>query len=185
MSKIRMHQLMERSSALFRASLRQVASQYGLKLVQLEALVYLSSANRYSDTPAALSEYLGITKGTLSQTLKALQNHGLLTKQPDQADKRMTHCLLTDAGKEIAQQALPAPVFQPLPEEEAKGAEQALDSLLRALQKAHDVRGFGQCNSCSYYQPEKVGGLCGLTGEALSVPDSLKICREHTLSELD
>ena len=40
----------------------------GLLPVQWEVLRYLDRANRYSRTAVALTAYLGITKGTVSQT---------------------------------------------------------------------------------------------------------------------
>ena len=45
----------------------------GLNPAQWEALRYLSRANRFSDSPGALTRYLGATKGTISQTLMALE----------------------------------------------------------------------------------------------------------------
>ena len=48
----------------------------GLNPAQWEALRFLSHANRFSRTPAALADYLGSTRGTISQTLIALQLNG-------------------------------------------------------------------------------------------------------------
>ena len=47
-----------------------------LNPAQWEALRYLARANRFSRTPAALAQYLGSTRGTVSQTLIALEDHG-------------------------------------------------------------------------------------------------------------
>ena len=44
----------------------------GLNPAQWVALRYIAQANRYSRSPSAVAEYLGTTKGTASQTLKAL-----------------------------------------------------------------------------------------------------------------
>ena len=60
----------------------------GLLPVQWEALRYLGRANRFSRTPAALTAYLGLTKGTVSQTVHVLEAKGLVTKQVDPADRR-------------------------------------------------------------------------------------------------
>ena len=48
----------------------------GLNPAQWEALRYIARANRYSRSPSAVAEYLGATKGTVSQTLKALEHKG-------------------------------------------------------------------------------------------------------------
>lgn len=168
------HRLLERISALFRAQLRRVSTEHGLKLVQLEALVYLDSANRYSDTPLALAEYLALTKGTVSQTLKTLESSGLITKTPDEQDRRVQHCAVTAEGAAIVADALRIPA-----DDGAPGLESALRSVLRSLQHTADARTFGVCSSCIHHQAEGARARCGLTGEPLRKADRVKICREH------
>lgn len=168
------HRLLERISALFRAQLRRVSTEHGLKLVQLEALVYLASANRYSDTPLALAEYLALTKGTVSQTLKTLEAGGLVSKTPDAEDRRVQHCAVTPDGAVIVADALRVPKDGPDP-----ALESALRSVLRSLQHSADARTFGVCSSCIHHQAEGGRARCGLTGEALRKADRVKICREH------
>ena len=176
MTATRLHLLTERLSSLFRASLRSVASAHGLKLSQLEALIYLSVANRYSDTPIALAEYLSLTKGTVSQTLKALERQGLVTKTRDDADGRVQHCALTEAGEAIVAEAFPAEGFATA---EHESQVDALEALLRGLQRRNGFRTFGLCKTCRFFEPRARGGRCGLTREPLSRRETTKICREH------
>lgn len=179
MSITRLHLLTERLSSLFRASLRQVASRHDLKLVQLEAIVYLSVANRYSDTPAALTDYFGVTKGTISQTLMALERRGLIEKRPDDEDRRVQHCSVTADGQAIVAEAFPAEVFVGASEVATGELVESFEGLLRTLQHMNGLRTFGQCRTCRFFQARSKGGVCGLTQEALSKADSTKICREH------
>ncbi|MEN8763252.1 MAG: MarR family transcriptional regulator, partial [Thiogranum sp.] len=90
--------LIERLGNLVRANVRAVCSEYGLRPVQLEAMRFLTQCNRYSDTPQAVAEYLGLTKGTVSQTLKVLEKKGLLRKLGDAKDKRVVHLNPTAKG---------------------------------------------------------------------------------------
>lgn len=65
------------------ARLMQAEEQKGpLNPAQWEALRYLAKANRFSRTPAALAEYLGSTRGTVSQTLIALEKRTALSERP-------------------------------------------------------------------------------------------------------
>ncbi len=182
MTTSRLHVLAERLSSLMRASLRQSAAEYELKLAQLEALIYLSMANRYSDTPIALTEYLGVTKGTTSQTLKALERHGYVEKRPDPSDGRVVHCSLTSDGRRVVAAAYPAGCFSQTSDTQASQFADALEVQLRSLQRANGAKTFGQCLTCSHYEARARGGRCGLTGEALSNADGLKICREHEVA---
>ena len=56
----------------------------------------------------------------------------------------------------------------------------ALDRVLRAMQRANQLRSFGQCKTCRHHLLEADGGRrCGLTGEVLKLEEGEKICREH------
>lgn len=179
MTSTRLHLLTERLSSLFRADLRKVASAYDLKLVQLEALIFLSTANRYSDTPASLTEYFGLTKGTVSQTLKVLERHRFVEKRPDAEDGRVQHCRVTKRGEAIVAEAFPAPLLADVPTREEAALTKVLEQLLRGLQRKNGLRTFGLCHGCRMFERRTSGGVCGLTHEPLTKLDTKKICREH------
>ena len=75
--------LIERMSALIRSEERKKCSELGIQSVHLQVLDYLSRCNRYSDTPAALTNYLGMTRGTVSQTVLLLEKKGFIRKNVD------------------------------------------------------------------------------------------------------
>ncbi|MEI2422048.1 helix-turn-helix domain-containing protein, partial [Arthrospira platensis SPKY2] len=75
--------LLERLAALLHQSVRDDGARHGLLPIHVQVLGYLSRANRYSDLPIAISEYFGITRGTVSQTLGVLERKGLVRKRPD------------------------------------------------------------------------------------------------------
>ena len=52
----------------------------GLNPAQWEALRFLTRANRFSNSPGALTRYLGATKGTISQTVMALERKGFISQ---------------------------------------------------------------------------------------------------------
>lgn len=175
----RLHLLTERLSSLFRASLREAASAHGLKLVQLEALIYLSTANRYSNTPGGVTEYLGVTKGTVSQSLKALERRGLIRKQADESDARAVRCEVTPDGQAIVSAVFPTALFVNTGADVGGDRVTAMEDLLRSVQRANGSRTFGQCHTCRFFERRARGGRCGLTLEPLSTADTGKICREH------
>jgi DNA-binding MarR family transcriptional regulator len=178
-----LHELLDRVSNLVRTEMRHAAASAGLELVQLEALRYLTRCNRYSDTPSAVAEYLGLTRGTVSQSLRALEIKGLIVKQLDESDRRVTHCRTTPAGRRLVASAYPATGLRTV-----MGAApgivgdtlRSLRELLRELQTAGGHHTFGPCRTCSHLCEEGDRFRCGLTGERLVKADTLKICREHT-----
>jgi len=54
-----------------------------------------------------------------------------------------------------------------------------LEGLLRELQRARGMRGFGVCRTCRFFTKASSSFVCGLTQETLSDADSARICREH------
>ena len=81
--------------------MRSAEHEIGLNPAQWEALRYLSRCNSSSNSPIALTRYLGATKGTISQTVIALVNKGLVTKTNRQGERRSVALLLTDEGREF------------------------------------------------------------------------------------
>ena len=174
---------LERLSNLLRTDARGKGSEYGLQPIQLEALHYLSLCNRFSDTPMAVTEYLGQTKGTVSQTLKVLKKKGYLRKQPDDNDKRLTHLKITDDGLALLKALIPTPLFtngcKSLTNKAQTEIDNALKQLLVAIMKSNKMKSFGACHSCYHNEKRTDGYFCTLVKKPLSIEDIRLICREH------
>ena len=165
--------------------LQNDAHRDGLKPTQWEALRYLARANRFSRSPGAVTAYLGMTKGTVSQTLTALESKGLIQKTSDSADRRNIHIDLTPAGRK----ALKLDPLRDLQKavDQMSGRDQiALGGLLETLllSMLHDRGGrpFGACKTCGHFKrsaPQGRPHFCGLLEEPLSKTDSEHICIEQ------
>ncbi len=169
---------LERLSALHRSVLRRAAADEGLSLVHVEVIQYLARCNRYSNTTQALSDYLGQTKGSISQSLSYLEGKRLVRRQQDTTDRRVYHLTLTAKGEKLAERlstllALGEPPLQ------AQGAEEHLREALRRLQQQHGLKAFGLCRECRYNEPQSKSSFrCGLTGETLALVEASQICRD-------
>lgn len=186
MSTESIYEYLERIANLIRTDVRRTGTGNRLQPVQLEALHYLSRCNRYSDTPVAVAEFLGLTKGTVSQTLGVLETNGLIEKRVDSRDRRVVHLALSDAGEEMVKGSVPPRVLRSaidgMSEAEAETTLQVLDTILRRLQRANALRTFGACKSCRHHVVQDDGSRrCSLTTEMLTHFDAEKICREHEL----
>ena len=183
MNAIEGQNLLERLNNLLRMEVRSFGLKYGLQPIQIEALTYLTRCNRYSDTPQAVTEYLGLTKGTVSQSLKVLEQKGLLRKQQDTEDKRITHLAVTAKGKKLIEQAFPAKSLEAALSKtnflQGHTLEETLRTLLHEMQEQHGRKTFAACHTCRFHERHKQGSVCGLTKEALSERDGQLICREH------
>lgn len=154
----------------------------GLKPTQWEALRYIARANRFSRNPGALTAYLGMTKGTVSQTLSALEKKGLITKTANREDKRAVNLALTSNGLDLLEKD-PLSVFDSrVSGSDSANIETLLESSLKALLAQRGGHPFGACKTCAHFRPNSERGkphFCGLLLEPLSAKDSQQICIEQ------
>ena len=73
----------------------------GLNPAQWVALRFIARANRFSRSPGAIACYLGATRGTVSQTLIALESKGYIARSRCPNDRRAVTIELTDAGRAL------------------------------------------------------------------------------------
>lgn len=174
---------LDRLSSLHKSQMRKAACAAGMQLVHLEILQYLSMCNRYSNTAQALGEYLGQTKGSLSQSLAFMEEAGYIERKPDPVDRRYARLSLTKEGKALLKRINAGNILVPdFPEDDA--TVETIQRLLSDWQSHNGLKSFGQCKSCRFNKTMDGGrSQCMLTGEALSKSDVRKICREHEFSD--
>jgi DNA-binding MarR family transcriptional regulator len=177
-------QPLERLTRLMRAG----EHEGGLNPAQWEALRYLSRANRFSNSPGALTRFLGSTKGTVSQTLKSLERKGLIAKSPRENEKRSVNLTLTEAGRDTLKKDPVVEVLISANDLENK-TKRRLAKGLRGLLAAELARqkqpSFGLCATCRYFR-EKSGDMdagkphaCMFFEAGLSNRELALICIEH------
>jgi DNA-binding MarR family transcriptional regulator len=159
----------------------------GLNAAQWEALRYLARANRFSRTPAALADYLGSTRGTVSQTLIALEQKGFVERVQNARDKRSVDVALTAHGTITLAQDPLLDLARHVSDACGSGLEVFTSMLRDTLHRAvaqNGGRAFGACHTCQHFQHAsgKVRAMpyhCGLLNEPLSSADSRLICIEQ------
>ena len=157
----------------------------GLNPAQREALRYLARANRFSNTPGALTRYLGATKGTISQTVMALERKGYIAKAARDA-KKAVRLSLTDKGRAALASdpwAELAAAADELGGKTRRRMQRGLEELLAHELTRAGLASFGSCASCRYFRERgrEADGphLCMLFEEPLSNDDATRICVAH------
>jgi MarR family transcriptional repressor of emrRAB len=168
---------------LFLHGVHGCAALHGLDVVHLRALYFLKRANRYSNTPAALGDYLGLTKGTVSKSISLLEKMGYLTKSADEQDRRVVRLHLTESGSLLTHRLLEhigfSAIGRIMGEGEVVQTNRSLKGVLQAAQRFNQRRTFGICGTCRNFLTTVGGYFCNLTKEQLMPVQSTKICREH------
>lgn len=151
--------------------------------------MYLGQANRLSNTPQATTEYLGLTKGTVSQSILVLARKRLITRQTDERDGRVVRLVLTERAQALIKEISPLNMWrdalQPMSPARVSSALLVLRQVLAGLQTQAAQRTFGVCATCRYN--ERLGPrsyFCALIQEKLSSPEVRLICRVHAPPDL-
>lgn len=156
----------------------------GLNPAQWEALRFLSRANSYSRSPGALAEYLGSTKGTVSQTLIALESKGYVVRNRSESDRRSINIELTDDGLELVGQdplAMLEGAVSDLAVADRENFARSMDTLIKNMQRARGQAEFGVCGECVHNRSDGEFGEnchCLLRDEVLAFDELAQICLE-------
>jgi len=151
-----------------------------LNPTQRAVLVYLARANRFSKSPSHVAEYLGTTRGTISQSFKSLAKKGYVTERRSTQDKRVISFDLTPSGEAEAraggrlEQCLSS-----LDHPQKRALATALTGVLRAVLAQNHGRAFGMCQNCVHFESAENGGYCRLLSEPLLAAEITQICHEQ------
>lgn len=151
---------------------------------QWTALSYLARANNFSRSPSHVADFMATTRGTVSQTLKALARKGLITEIRSEHDKRSISYSITEKGETLFKKGstIEGAALQ-LGGQEVSTLLAGLESLARTALKQRGYKSFGVCRTCDYHRKEAGGGYCRLLNLPLSPADTTKICHEHMQTE--
>ena len=177
-------QSLERLSRLMRAA----EFGDGLKPAQWEALRFLARANRFSNSPGALTRFLGATKGTISQTVKALERKKLIEKMGRPGEKRSVVLTLTQAGRDMMKKDPWTGLAQrceTLGGKTRRRMDKGLAELLAEEITRRFDPSFGSCLTCRFWRAdgrsEDARGphLCSLFDEPVAARETTQICVAH------
>jgi DNA-binding MarR family transcriptional regulator len=168
-----------------------------LSPAQWMALRFFARANSFSRTPSAFAEFQATTRGTATQTIKALETGGYLVRQRSEADGRSVSLHLTKRGhKALARDPFEVLVgaVDSLDAEEQTAMHDALHQVLTSVAASGAHRHFGVCRDCAHLGGETCGSStsatwsapeCLLFGVAIEPEDADLLCvhfqpeREH------
>lgn len=164
----------------------QHANEEGLSATQGEILAALVGQGAL--TSSELSERLGVTPPTISDSVRALVEKKLVTKSPDPRHARASLLTPTKKGAALGARARSWPEFMADAVSDLSAAEQSafyagVVKMIRSMQEQGLVPLSGMCVTCTHFQPNvRTGNAphhCALVDAPLAA-DQLRIdCAEH------
>jgi DNA-binding MarR family transcriptional regulator len=153
-----------------------------LNPTQVAALEYLTRANRFSRAPSHVADYLGTTRGTMSQTLKSLERKGYVIERRSEKDRRSISYDPTEGGRILAARRHSlVDAVSALPDAARIHLGDSLAALLECQLQANGGRPFGICRTCAHYRTTRDGSYCALLSLPLLPEETDQICHEHVM----
>lgn len=179
---------LEKISQAFRVLLWQESNAFSLSPIQVQVLIFLLYHSEEKRKVSYLAGEFNMTKATISDTIKALSQKGLISKAYEPNDTRSYIMHLTERGREIAKKTslFTREIYDPVDKLHADDKENLLLSLLniiRHLNKAGVITIQRMCMTCAYYQPSENGQkhFCKLLNQNLQIADLRIDCPEHEM----
>ncbi|MBL7908004.1 MAG: winged helix-turn-helix transcriptional regulator [Bacteroidia bacterium] len=92
---------LERLSQVFRILLWEKAKQHRLSPIQIQLLIFIKHHSADKSTISYLAQEFNVTKPTISDAIKVLEQKKMIKKLADEVDTRSYTIQLTAAGKSI------------------------------------------------------------------------------------
>lgn len=167
----------------------QQANEEGLSATQGQILAALTTHGAL--TGSELSQRLGVTLPTISDSVRVLAEKKLLTKSPDPRHPRASLLTLTKKGAGLGARARSWPEFMvaavaDLSTEEQRAFYSGVLKMIRALQEQGLIPVNGMCVTCTHFRPNVRPGLsphhCALVDAPLANDQVRLDCPEHELA---
>jgi len=179
---------LERISQAFRVLLWQESKEFSLSPIQVQVLIFLLHHSEEKRKVSYLADEFNMTKATISDTVKTLEQKELITKEYELHDTRSYIIHLTKQGKDIANKTslFTQEIRTPIDKLNSDDKENVLLSLLgiiRHLNQSGVITIQRMCMTCVYYQPSDKGQkhFCKLLNQQLHVKDLRIDCPEHEM----
>lgn len=181
---------LERISQAFRVLLWQESKDFSLSPIQIQVLIFLLHHSIDKCKVSYLAEEFNMTKATISETVKILEQKKLIQKVYGEFDNRSYSIQLTKSGQTIATEtALFSKEFHKpiakLDEEEKENMLLSLLSIITHLNKTGVITIQRMCLTCTHHELTENGEnhFCKLLNRKLFTNELRIDCPEHVLKE--
>ena len=177
---------LERLSQTFRVLLWNESKSYGLTPIQVQVLIFLLHHEADRRKVSYLAGEFNMTKATISDTIKTLEQKELIKKVPVLSDSRSYTINLTEKGINIAKKSalfteeIQAPI-EKLHSEDKENLLLSLLDIIDHLNKSGIITLQRMCYSCRFYRHDQNSSehFCELLNKKLENNELRIDCPEH------
>ncbi|GAB4201499.1 MAG: hypothetical protein Fur0023_06100 [Bacteroidia bacterium] len=176
---------LERISEVLKRLLWDAATDYRLTPIQIQILIFLYYHIKDKSKPLYLSEEFQISKASLSDTLKILEQKKLIQKKQDAADQRSYYILLTNKGKQTVEKIISFEkplldvIASDLSQIEKEYFADILIKIIYQLYQKNIIQIQRMCFTCKYFDNKKKEYFCNLLNKSLRNTEIRIDCPEY------
>lgn len=179
---------LERISQAFKVLLWNESKEHSLSPIQIQVLIFLLHHSDEKRKVTYLADEFNMTKATISDTIKTLEQKELIQKVYEPLDSRSFIINLTENGKTLANQTsffaeqLQVPIDK-LNADDKENLLLSLFGIIQHLNKSGVITIQRMCSTCSHYKKatENEQHFCNLLNQKLVTNDLRIDCPEHVL----
>ncbi|MEQ1923556.1 MAG: MarR family winged helix-turn-helix transcriptional regulator [Pyrinomonadaceae bacterium] len=179
---------LERISQAFRVLLWNESKEFSLSPIQVQVLIFLLHHSDEKRKVTYLAEEFNLTKATISECVKTLEQKQLIIKEYEPQDTRSYIIHLSSSGKSIAEKTshFATQIQTPIDSLTSSEKENLLASLLGII---HHLNQTGvitiqrMCLTCHYYNSDN-GHFCQLLNQELAKEELRIDCPEHAVKQV-
>jgi len=175
---------LERLSQVFKSLLWQKATAYQLSPIQIQLLIFINYHDADKNNISYLADEFNISKPTVSDAIKLLEQKELIAKKVNDADARRYSISLTKKGKQVVSDTedytdpITSWVTRMNPTEK-ESLWKSVSELILTMSGEGIISAQRTCHSCRHYTNTEGRHFCGLLGKDLGIPDIRIDCKEH------
>lgn len=174
---------LERISQAFRVLLWNESKEFSLSPIQVQVLIFLLHHSAEKRKVSYLADEFNMTKATVSDCVKTLEQKQLIEKQLEPHDTRSFIINLTEQGEDVAKKTsfFARQIQVPIDNLPSTDKENLLSSLLDVIQHLNQTGVISiqrMCLTCQFYNSEK-GHFCRLLNQKLADVELRIDCAEH------
>ncbi|MCW5916142.1 MAG: winged helix-turn-helix transcriptional regulator [Ferruginibacter sp.] len=179
---------LERISQAFRVLLWHESKEFSLSPIQVQVLIFLLHHAEEKRKVSYLADEFNMTRATISDTVKLLEQKKLIVKEYEPHDSRSFIINLSVKGIDLARkislfsEEIRSPVAK-LNQDDKENLMLSLMGIIRHLNQAGVITIQRMCKTCAYYQQTAKGQkhFCKLLNQPLETGDLRIDCPEHEL----
>ncbi|MER3499839.1 MAG: MarR family transcriptional regulator [Chitinophagaceae bacterium] len=178
---------LERLSQVFRILLWEKAKKHNLSPIQIQLMIFIQHHSQDKTTISYLAQEFNLTKPTISDAIKVLEQKKLIKKYPDSIDTRSYTIQLTAQGKKIVAEA--ETFVNPLTDIISNSTQadklvlwDNIISLITKLNKMDLISVQRMCFNCKHYSTKNKKHFCNLLNQKLEAKDIRIDCREFEVA---